>query len=63
MADVKKYYGFVHMTLILGGGGSVESGKEVGEMVFAVIKTLFAEVMAARYLAVSFELDELHPTL
>ncbi len=35
----------------------------VGEMLFALIKAHFAELMADRYLALSFELDELHPTL
>jgi 5-carboxymethyl-2-hydroxymuconate isomerase len=32
-------------------------------MLFALIKTHFAALMASRYLALSFELDELHPTL
>ncbi|MBG0571695.1 5-carboxymethyl-2-hydroxymuconate Delta-isomerase [Enterobacter hormaechei] len=63
MADGKHDYAFVHMTLKIGAGRSLESRKEVGEMLFALIKTHFAELMAARYLALSFELDELHPTL
>lgn len=32
-------------------------------MLFALIKAHFADLMASRYLALSFELDELHPTL
>jgi 5-carboxymethyl-2-hydroxymuconate isomerase len=32
-------------------------------MLFALIKAHFAALMASRYLALSFELDELHPTL
>ena len=63
MADGKHDYAFVHMTLKIGAGRSLESRKEVGEMLFALIKTHFAELMAACYLALSFELDELHPTL
>ena len=63
MADGKHDYAFVHMTLKIGAGRSLESREEVGEMLFALIKTDFAELMAARYLALSFELDELHPTL
>ena len=63
MADGKHDYAFVHMTLKIGAGRSLESRKEVGEMLFALIKTHFAELMTARYLALSFELDELHPTL
>ncbi|AOP98581.1 5-carboxymethyl-2-hydroxymuconate Delta-isomerase [Enterobacter hormaechei] len=63
MADGKHDYAFVHMTLKIGAGRSLESREEVGEMLFALIKTHFAALMTARYLALSFELDELHPTL
>ena len=63
MADGKHDYAFVHMTLKIGAGRSLESREEVGEMLFALIKTHFSELMASRYLALSFELDELHPTL
>ena len=63
MADGKHDYAFVHMTLKIGAGRSLESREEVGEMLFALIKTHFAALMASRYLALSFELDELHPTL
>ena len=63
MADGKHDYAFVHMTLKIGAGRSLESREEVGEMLFALIKTHFAELMAGRYLSLSFELDELHPTL
>ena len=63
MADGKHDYAFVHMTLKIGAGRSLQSREEVGEMLFALIKTHFAELMTARYLPLSFELDELHPTL
>ena len=63
MADGRHDYAFVHMTLKIGSGRSLESREEVGEMLFGLIKTHFAELMATRYLALSFELDELHPTL
>ncbi|CAH5478209.1 5-carboxymethyl-2-hydroxymuconate Delta-isomerase [Enterobacter cloacae] len=63
MADGKQEYAFVHMTLKIGAGRSLESREAVGEMLFALIKAHFANLMAARYLALSFELDELHPTL
>ncbi|MGK8541526.1 5-carboxymethyl-2-hydroxymuconate Delta-isomerase [Enterobacter cloacae] len=63
MADGKQEYAFVHMTLKIGSGRSLESREEVGEMLFALIKAHFANLMASRYLALSFELDELHPTL
>ena len=63
MADGKQDYAFVHMTLKIGAGRSLESRQAAGEMLFALIKAHFANLMAARYLALSFELDELHPTL
>ena len=63
MADGRQDYAFVHMTLKIGAGRSLESREAVGEMLFALIKEHFAELMADRYLALSFELDELHPTL
>ena len=63
MADGRHDYAFVHMTLKIGAGRSLESREAVGEMLFALIKAHFAELMADRYLALSFELDELHPTL
>jgi len=63
MADGRHDYAFVHMTLKIGAGRSLESRQQVGEMLFALIKDHFAGLMAARYLALSFELDELHPTL
>ncbi|EPC4332603.1 5-carboxymethyl-2-hydroxymuconate Delta-isomerase [Enterobacter asburiae] len=63
MADGRHDYAFVHMTLKIGAGRSLESRQQVGEMLFALIKEHFAALMADRYLALSFELDELHPTL
>jgi 5-carboxymethyl-2-hydroxymuconate delta isomerase (EC 5.3.3.10) len=63
MADGRHDYAFVHMTLKIGAGRSLESREAVGEMLFELIKAHFAELMANRYLALSFELDELHPTL
>ncbi|MGS6404003.1 5-carboxymethyl-2-hydroxymuconate delta-isomerase, partial [Enterobacter intestinihominis] len=46
-----------------GAGRSLESREEVGEMLFALIKTHFAELMAGRYVALSFAKEELDPTL
>ncbi|WP_434262225.1 5-carboxymethyl-2-hydroxymuconate Delta-isomerase [Enterobacter hormaechei subsp. xiangfangensis] len=63
MADGKHDYAFVHMTLKIGAGRSLESREEVGEMLFALIKTHFAALMAGRYLALSFTMEELDPTL
>ena len=63
MADGQHDYAFVHMTLKIGSGRSLESRLEVGEMLFELIKKHFAALMDSRYLALSFELAELHPTL
>lgn len=63
MADGKQDYAFVHMTLKIGTGRSLESRQEVGEMLFGLIKAHFAALMDSRYLALSFEIAELHPTL
>ncbi|QDK19153.1 5-carboxymethyl-2-hydroxymuconate Delta-isomerase [Leclercia adecarboxylata] len=63
MADGRHDYAFVHMTLKIGAGRSLESRQQVSEMLFALIKDHFAGLMAARYLALSFEIEELHPTL
>jgi 5-carboxymethyl-2-hydroxymuconate isomerase len=41
MADGKHDYAFVHMTLKIGAGRSLESREAVGEMLFALIKTHF----------------------
>ena len=63
LADGQHDYAFVHMTLKIGSGRSLESREQVGEMLFGLIKSHFAALMDSRYLALSFELDELHPTL
>ena len=47
MADGKHDYAFVHMTLKIGSGRSLESRQEVGEMLFDLIKTHFASLMEA----------------
>lgn len=61
MADGRQDYAFVHMTLKIGSGRSLESREEVGEMLFGLIKSHFAALMESRYLALSFEIEELHP--
>ena len=63
MADGKHDYAFVHMTLKIGTGRSLESRQQVGEMLFALIKEHFAALMAQRYLALSFTMEELDPVL
>ena len=63
MADGRQDYAFVHMTLKIGAGRSLESRQDVGDMLFALIKSHFAALMESRYLALSFAMEELDPTL
>ncbi|EKT54392.1 5-carboxymethyl-2-hydroxymuconate Delta-isomerase [Providencia burhodogranariea] len=63
MADGKHDYAFVHMTLKIGAGRSLEDRQKVGEMLFTLIKEHFAQLMADRYLAISFTMEELDPVL
>ena len=62
MADGKQDYAFVHMTLKIGHGRTLESRQQVGEMLFALIKEHFAALMAQRYRR-SFTMEELDPVL
>lgn len=63
MADGRQDYAFVHMTLKIGAGRSLESRQDVGDMLFALFKSHFATLMESRYLALSFAMEELDPTL
>ncbi|HBS8306307.1 TPA: 5-carboxymethyl-2-hydroxymuconate Delta-isomerase [Klebsiella pneumoniae] len=63
MADGRQDYAFVHMTLKIGAGRSLESRQDVGDMLFTLIKSHFATPMESRYLALSFAMEELDPTL
>ncbi|EPY6751131.1 5-carboxymethyl-2-hydroxymuconate Delta-isomerase [Klebsiella pneumoniae] len=63
MADGRQDYAFVHMTLKIGAGRSLESRQDVGDMLFALNKSHFATLMESRYLALSFAMEELDPTL
>lgn len=63
MADGRQDYAFVHMTLKIGSGRSLESRQDVGDMLFALIKSHFAALMESRYLALSSAMEELDPTL
>ncbi|MEY0232604.1 5-carboxymethyl-2-hydroxymuconate Delta-isomerase [Providencia manganoxydans] len=63
MADGKHDYAFVHMTLKIGVGRSLEDRQKTGELLFALIKEHFAQLMNDRYLALSFTMEELDPVL
>ncbi|HDN2513223.1 MULTISPECIES: 5-carboxymethyl-2-hydroxymuconate Delta-isomerase [Providencia] len=63
MADGKHDYAFVHMTLKIGAGRSLEDRQKTGEMLFDLIKAHFADLTAKRLLALSFTMEELDPIL
>lgn len=63
MADGQQDYAFVHMTLKIGYGRSIEHRQAVGKTLFALIQAHFAALMSQRYLALSFVIEEMDPTL
>lgn len=63
MADGKQDYAFVHMTLKIGSGRSIEDRKKTGEMLFELITEHFKELAEKRLLALSFTMEELDPVL
>ncbi|PLR39680.1 5-carboxymethyl-2-hydroxymuconate delta-isomerase [Chimaeribacter californicus] len=63
MADGRHDYAFVHMTLKIGHGRTVEDLRPVITSLFELITRHFAGLMAQRYLALSLAVEELHPVL
>ncbi|ELX8380760.1 5-carboxymethyl-2-hydroxymuconate Delta-isomerase [Providencia vermicola] len=63
MADGQHDYAFVHMTLKIGAGRSLEDREKTGQMLFSLIKEHFAQLMNERYLALSLTMEELDPVL
>lgn len=63
MADGSADFAFVHMTLRIGHGRSQQELEPVMAGLFTLIEEHFSALMAQRYLALSFTVDELHPVL
>lgn len=63
MADGKNDYAFVHITLKIGHGRTVEALQPLMNTLFETIKLHFADLMATHYLALSMTVEELHPVL
>ncbi len=63
MADGKEDDAFIHITLKIGAGRSVETLKPVGEQVFKILTSFFEPLFAKRYFALSFEICEIHDIL
>lgn len=54
---------FVHLILKLGHGRSEEKRRDFGEAIFATLCELLEPVSETSPLAISFEIQEVHPTL
>ena len=63
VADRHPDNAFVHLVLRLGHGRSVEKRKEFGETIFAELCRLLEPVSSTSPLAISFEIQEIHPEL
>lgn len=63
IADGEGDYAFVHMTLKIGSGRSLEERKKTGELIMKVIEEHFNPLMESRLLALSFAIEELDPIL
>jgi 5-carboxymethyl-2-hydroxymuconate isomerase len=63
IADCAPENAFVHVTALLGHGRPLDVRRRVGEQLFEVLKTHFQELYEESPLAISFNIQELHPEL
>jgi len=63
VADRHPDNAFVHLILKLGHGRPLEKRKEFGEAIFAALCELLEPVSSTSPLAISFEIQEIHPQL
>ena len=63
MADHGADYAFVHMTLQIGHGRTVDERERTAQALFEIIKAHFQPLFDTRYLALSFALSELDARL
>lgn len=63
MADGSQDFAFVHMTLKIGHGRTLDELQPVMAALFELISAHFAALSAERYLALSLAVEELHPVL
>jgi len=63
IADCAPENAFVHVTALLGHGRPLDVRRRVGEQLFAVLKTHFQALYEESPLAISFNIQELHPEL
>lgn len=63
IADAQHDYAFIHILLKVGSGRDESTRKQVCDELFEVIENYFAPLQAKRLLAISFEMQEVHPVL
>lgn len=63
IADGHPDNAFLHLILKLGYGRTVEKRQEFGEALFAALCEFLEPVASSSPLAISFEIQEIHPTL
>ncbi|MBP6115920.1 MAG: 5-carboxymethyl-2-hydroxymuconate Delta-isomerase [Neisseriaceae bacterium] len=63
IADNAHDYAFIHLILKVGSGRDLDTRKTVCDGLFALIEAYFAPLQAQRLLAISFEMQEVHPVL
>lgn len=63
IADGHADNAFVHVTLRLGHGRPLSKQREFGEALFAALCEMLAPVSSTSPLAISFEIQEIHPEL
>lgn len=63
MADGNPEHMFVHLSVLLGAGRSMEEREHAAQSFFDVLTTHFAECFEQRGVAMSFEMKELEPVL
>lgn len=63
VADGNPEHIFVHLTVLLGAGRSLEEREGAAKSFFKVLETHFASCFAERGVAMSFEMKELEPVL
>ena len=63
IADRHPDNAFVHLVLRLGHGRTLEKRREFGEAIFAALCGLLEPVYTPSPLAISFEIQEIHPDL
>ena len=63
MADGNPEHMFVHLSVLLGAGRSMEERESAAQAFFEVLQSHFADSFKQRGVAMSFEMKELEPVL